>query len=107
MVDVDAYDGTRECDECGRVTDAGEFPDWVNGVCEDCDPTIWDHPDNVKRMYPDVLVEYTVGFYVPGYRREDGTLDRKRILESWADCVAQWSQDGTMPHWDDIDITEE
>ena len=30
----------RDCDECGRVTDAGEYPDWVNGVCEECDPSI-------------------------------------------------------------------
>lgn len=43
-------DDLRECDECGRVTEAGEFPDWVNGKCEDCDPDIWDHPDNVVRM---------------------------------------------------------
>lgn len=33
----------RSCDECGRETDAGEWPDWVNGVCEDCDPSILDH----------------------------------------------------------------
>jgi NMD protein affecting ribosome stability and mRNA decay len=32
--------GMRSCDECGRETDAGEWPDWVNGICEDCDPTI-------------------------------------------------------------------
>jgi NMD protein affecting ribosome stability and mRNA decay len=30
----------RSCDECGRETDSGEWPDWVNGICEDCDPTI-------------------------------------------------------------------
>jgi len=32
----------RSCDECGRETDAGEWPDWVNGVCEECDPEIMD-----------------------------------------------------------------
>lgn len=32
----------RTCDECGRETDAGEWPDWVNGVCEECDPEIID-----------------------------------------------------------------
>lgn len=37
----DAEDGfLRECDECGRITDAGEAPDWPNGVCERCDPSI-------------------------------------------------------------------
>lgn len=30
----------RSCDDCGRETDAGEWPDWINGSCEDCDPTI-------------------------------------------------------------------
>ena len=30
----------RSCDECGRETDAGEWPDWVNGICENCDPSI-------------------------------------------------------------------
>jgi hypothetical protein len=35
----------RECDECGRVTDAGDKPDWVNGVCERCDPTLLDWED--------------------------------------------------------------
>jgi hypothetical protein len=30
----------RSCDTCGRETDAGEWPDWINGSCEDCDPTI-------------------------------------------------------------------
>lgn len=33
-------DGLRTCDECGRVTDAGEHPDWPDGVCEECDPSI-------------------------------------------------------------------
>lgn len=40
-------DGERECDECGRITDAGDWPDWINGVCEDCDPTILDEPENI------------------------------------------------------------
>lgn len=40
----------RECDTCGRKTDAGEYPDWINGECEDCDPTILDHPDNLERL---------------------------------------------------------
>lgn len=44
------YDDLRECDECGRVTDAGEFPDWINGVCEHCDPTILEHPENKERV---------------------------------------------------------
>lgn len=33
-------DNMRSCDSCGRETDAGEWPDWVNGMCEDCDPDI-------------------------------------------------------------------
>lgn len=33
-------EGMRSCDTCGRQTDAGEWPDWVNGSCEDCDPLI-------------------------------------------------------------------
>ena len=30
----------RSCDVCGRETDAGEWPDWPNGICEDCDPDL-------------------------------------------------------------------
>lgn len=33
-------DNMRSCDSCGRETDAGEWPDWPNGICEDCDPDI-------------------------------------------------------------------
>ena len=33
----------RSCDDCGRETDAGEWPEWPNGVCEDCDPTILEY----------------------------------------------------------------
>lgn len=106
-VDIDLYDGTRKCDECGRVTDAGEFPDWVNGKCEDCDPDIWEHPDNVARMHPDVLVEYTIGFYVPGFVKSDGTLDRRRVVEEYMNYVYTWVQDGVTPNVDDVTITEE
>lgn len=41
-IDVDE----RECDSCGCITDAGAWPDWVNGSCESCDPEILDHEDN-------------------------------------------------------------
>lgn len=34
--------GLRSCDICGRVTDAGDYPDWVDGVCEICDPAVYD-----------------------------------------------------------------
>lgn len=44
--EIDLPDGLRSCDSCGLVTDAGEWPDWVNGFCEFCDPDILDHPDN-------------------------------------------------------------
>lgn len=33
-------EGLRSCDKCGRWTDAGEYPDWIDGVCEECDPEI-------------------------------------------------------------------
>jgi hypothetical protein len=39
-------DDERECDSCGVITDAGEWPDWINGSCESCDPDILDHEDN-------------------------------------------------------------
>lgn len=32
----------RTCDGCGRETDAGEYPEWPEGICEDCDPSILD-----------------------------------------------------------------
>lgn len=35
-------EGLRSCDECGRITEAGEFPDWPGGVCEVCDPSVAD-----------------------------------------------------------------
>jgi hypothetical protein len=44
--DEDEDEDERECDRCGRITDAGVFPDWINGVCEDCDPSILDAPEN-------------------------------------------------------------
>lgn len=47
---VSVFDGLRECDECGLRTDAGEYPDWINGVCEHCDPSILDHPENLERI---------------------------------------------------------
>lgn len=43
-------DDLRECDQCGRITDAGEWPDWINGKCEECDPDILTHPENVERL---------------------------------------------------------
>lgn len=46
--------GLRTCDECGRVTDAGEAPDWVNGVCEHCDPTLLDGQMEVDVTAPTV-----------------------------------------------------
>lgn len=30
----------RMCDGCGHITDAGDSPDWVNGLCTDCDPSL-------------------------------------------------------------------
>lgn len=39
----------RLCDTCGRITDAGAWPDWIHGSCEDCDPDILTHPDNINR----------------------------------------------------------
>lgn len=47
----------RTCDECGRETNAGEWPDWVNGVCELCDPSVLDEPENVERVHPSQLAE--------------------------------------------------
>lgn len=32
----------RQCDNCSRITQAGDSPDWVNGKCEDCDPSLLD-----------------------------------------------------------------
>lgn len=40
--------GYRTCDTCDRITDAGEFPDWVNGQCEQCDPSILDLEENIR-----------------------------------------------------------
>ena len=30
----------RTCKECGRETDAVEWPEWPEGICEECDPLI-------------------------------------------------------------------
>lgn len=52
MIENDDFDedeldeDERECDRCGRITDAGEYPDWINGVCEYCDPSILEAPEN-------------------------------------------------------------
>jgi len=40
----------RTCDECGRIDSAGGFLDWINGMCEECDPSILEHPENKARM---------------------------------------------------------
>lgn len=37
--------GMRSCDICGRETDAGEWPDWPEGICEECDPSILEDYD--------------------------------------------------------------
>lgn len=45
----DAHEGMRTCDTCGRVDDAGGEHDWVNGECENCDPSIMQHSSNLMR----------------------------------------------------------
>jgi hypothetical protein len=40
----------RCCDNCGRVEDAGDYPDWINGACEECDPEILNDPSNLERI---------------------------------------------------------
>ena len=30
----------RSCKECSRETDALEWPEWPEGICEECDPLI-------------------------------------------------------------------
>lgn len=30
----------RMCDSCGYIENAGMYPDWENGMCPDCDPSI-------------------------------------------------------------------
>lgn len=55
LPDPDDFDGLRECDTCGMLTDAGAWPDWVNGSCEQCDPAILDDPDNAERVSPEQL----------------------------------------------------
>lgn len=30
----------RQCDGCGRITDANDSPVWVNGLCTGCDPSL-------------------------------------------------------------------
>lgn len=30
----------RQCDNCSRINGAGDGPDWPNGLCEDCDPSL-------------------------------------------------------------------
>lgn len=42
-------DDERECDSCGVITDAGEWPDWVNGSCESCDPDILNKQTRPRR----------------------------------------------------------
>lgn len=32
----------RQCDGCGKITNAGDSPDWINGECEECDPSLLD-----------------------------------------------------------------
>lgn len=44
----------RECDECGKVELASGFLDWVNGACEECDPSILKAPENVARLKGEV-----------------------------------------------------
>ena len=50
------HEGMRSCDSCGKVEDAGSGYDWVNGECEDCDPSIRSHAANTaKAMGPERL----------------------------------------------------
>jgi len=42
-------EGERQCDSCGLITDAGDYPDWVNGECEQCDPDVLTAEENTQR----------------------------------------------------------
>jgi hypothetical protein len=43
----------RECDQCGRTEPASGFLDWVNGMCENCDPNLVNDPENQRRIKGD------------------------------------------------------
>lgn len=91
-------EGLRSCDECGRWTDAGAYPDWVNGVCEECDPSILeDEPrgddmteedadlherDTLRRENP--IRDLILKAWEAGklrYQKEEPDLDRPVILD--------------------------
>lgn len=55
----------------------------------------------------DVEVVYSLGFYIPPIRDEQGNLDKAAMAESWADCAWQWLQDGVTPDPDSFEFLEE
>lgn len=57
---------TRTCEECGRITDAGDWPDWINGVCEVCDPSILNLPPECRTF------GYIQDGECQGHSHEDG-----------------------------------
>ena len=54
---------------------------------------------------PDVLVEYTVGFYLPMQLDENGEPDKAALAEAWAEIAFEWLRDGVTPDADDMEIT--
>lgn len=51
-LNIKLMSGERQCDTCGLITDAGDFPDWINGECETCDPEILHSQENIIVTLP-------------------------------------------------------
>ncbi len=71
----------RHCLGCGHSTPLGETPFWCDGRCEDCDPSILVHPDNLGPYDLARLIECGS----PEGRESPGSQFLEEAMEAWWD----------------------
>jgi len=71
----------RHCLGCGHSTPLGETPFWCDGRCEDCDPSILVHPDNLGPYDLARLIECGS----PDGRESPGSKFLQEAMEAWWD----------------------
>ena len=78
-------EGLRTCDRCGRTTDAEDYPDWPNGVCEECDPSILPtrRLDVVFEGAIESQEDYTEADVWPAWNEKLTELERDHMDDDW------------------------
>lgn len=105
-VQMEEMDGTP--DESAEVF-LNVYENDVRKAVEDVvgSPVVHCEVTDATQSQSDVLVSYDLGFYVSPIYKDDGTLDKRAMVESWADCVHTWILDGVTPDEDYVTFGEE